>query len=59
MTLPAGIVASMIGSSGPGCRVRSQQWLPWTMRVAPFSVVKSSSAHIVLSTTSPCGSARG
>ena len=37
------------------CPLGCVRWLPGTMTVAPLSIVKSSSAHIVLSTTCWCG----
>ena len=54
ITEPAGIVASSTGVESSG-RLSTQRWLPGTTRVAPFASVKSSSGHMVLSTTSGCG----
>nr|WP_242473338.1 hypothetical protein [Blastococcus sp. TML/M2B] len=50
-TDPAGMTAAVVSSS-VAVRPASQRWLPGTNRVAPFSTVKSSSGHIVLTTTS-------
>ena len=58
MTEPAGISA-MITRPASGASVGGCRWLPGMRRVAPFSAVKSSSAHIVLSTTGRCGQPSG
>ena len=51
------------GDDGIGRRAASSagssRWLPGTISVAPLSAVKSSSAHIVLSTTCWCGQGIG
>ena len=51
---PAGISAAPI-SSGSGTRPSGQRWLPGTMRVAPFSSVKSVTAHMVASVSGGAG----
>ena len=44
------MVAATTSSPSAGTR-STQRWLPGTMRVAPLASVKSSSAHIVFTTT--------
>src|SRR3954451_1402001 len=46
------------GDGSPGRR-SVHRWLPGTTRVAPLASVKSSSAHIELSTPSGCGRGSG
>ena len=46
-------------SASSARRSAGHRWLPGTTSVAPFSVVKSSSAHMVLITSSWCGRATG
>ena len=52
-------MAAVTAVEGSGRSCDDVSWLPSTTRVAPFSSVKSSSAHMVLRTTGGCGKGSG
>ncbi len=59
MAEPGSMAATATSSASVGCRPGAQRWLPGTNLVAPFSCVKGSSGHIVLTTTVGCGLGSG